>query len=361
MMATKKKKAAKKPAAKIGGKGFGAKIAAPVGSGRLLEDSTYDELYAWLKSSSQTSLDKVAVADFDGLRGVMARQDIAPGEEIIAIPAPFAVDLGADGADVVSAAQRLLATRATEIAPAYEPEEDDDPDEIIMPSSPRSVYWASLPQPDSPDLCTPDFFSEAEMQMVQWPPLVADTVKRTDTICKALSSAGASDASAAYMLRWAVWAVQSRVLTVQGPPDAMGRPGGRKLLIPFIDMFNHKGGTAHYLTGRTDGMLKVKAGSPIRAGEQIFIMYGTPATANDEFVAHYGFHDPSPAAASADRNLVRQCPEALPALSVTTIAEDEALLAAEPPPPYREQLAIRLRLSLKRAAVAEGLLPPTGE
>merc|ERR1712138_300439 len=91
-----------------------------------------------------------------------------------------------------------------------------------------------------------------------------------------LSAAG----GAMRLLRWAVWAVQSRVLTVQGPPDASGRAGGRKLLIPFIDMFNHRAGTKHYLTGRTDGMLKVKAGANVKAGEQIFIMYGTEATSN---------------------------------------------------------------------------------
>ena len=39
------------------------------------------------------------------------------------------------------------------------------------------------------------------------------------------------------LLRWAVWAVQSRVLTVQAPPEGLGAlPAGRKLLIPFIDM-----------------------------------------------------------------------------------------------------------------------------
>ena len=34
----------------------------------------------------------------------------------------------------------------------------------------------------------------------------------------------------------------------------------------------------------------------------------------------------------------------------------QALLAASPPPPYQEALALRLRLALKRAAVQEGLL-----
>ena len=55
-------------------------------------------------------------------------------------------------------------------------------------------------------------------------------------------------------LRWATFLVLSRVLTVQGPA---GSGTLSKLLIPFIDMFNHKAGTKHYLTGRTDGMLKV--------------------------------------------------------------------------------------------------------
>ena len=46
----------------------------------------------------------------------------------------------------------------------------------------------------------------------------------------------------------------------------------------------------------------------------------------------------------------------LSALSTTTEAEDEALLASQPSLSYVEQLPIRLRLSLKRAAKEEGLL-----
>jgi hypothetical protein len=62
-------------------------------------------------------------------------------------------------------------------------------------------------------------------------------------------------------LRWAVWTVLSRVLTVADPTDL----GGHKLLIPLIDMFNHRGGSKHYLTGRTDGMLRVVAGATVDA------------------------------------------------------------------------------------------------
>ena len=124
MLAKTKRKPGKKGATnKISTKGFGARVATKNG-GRLLDEPKYTALYAWLNSSPETKLDKVAVADFDGLRGVMALRDIDKGEEIVAIPATFAVDLGADGADVISAAQRLLAVRAIETEPAYEPDED---------------------------------------------------------------------------------------------------------------------------------------------------------------------------------------------------------------------------------------------
>ena len=231
-----------------------------------------------------------------------------------------------------------------------------------------AAYWAVLPQPDSPDLCTPDFFSEEQLGMLQWPPLVEEARKRTTQVEKALSATvalrGAADAAAEVPggdgsgadatreLQWAVWTILSRVLTVVDPVD----PAGHKLLIPFMDMFNHRGGTKHYLTGRTDGMLRVVAGAPVRAGEQIFIKYGTDQTSNAEFVAHYGFVDPK--AEEADRRLVRSEPQMVPALGHSTLAEDEASLAqlAADKRPYKEQLAVGLRMALKRAALKEGLL-----
>jgi hypothetical protein len=345
----KGKSKANPPTTRLGGRGFGATV--PPRGGKLLQDARYEALYDWLRSSPHTNVKKVGIGEFDGLRGVMALQDIASGEEIVGIPATFAVNLGTESEDPLPAAQRLLATRAGEAE-----------------TSPRAAYWATLPPPDSPDLCTPDFFSEKELQMLQWPPLVVETRGRSAQIRNTLGAAAPSGATSVSSLsaagggmrelRWAVWAVLSRVLTVQGPPNG-GLGGGvtaYKLLIPFIDMFNHKAGTKHYLTGRSDGMLRVVAGSNVKAGDQIFIMYGTPATSNEEFVAHYGFHDPSSTAAAADRVLVRSCSEKVPALAFTSAEEDEALLRSDPALPYQEQLAIKLRLSLKYAAKAEGLL-----
>ena len=249
VMMAAKKKAAKKPKkapTKISPKGFGARVATPAG-GRLLNEPRYEALYEWLRTNPLTNLRKVAVADFDGLRGVMALQDIDKGEEIVGIPATMAVDLGSDASDPLPAAQKLLATRAVEVSDDYDAENPDDDE---SGSEERAAYWATLPPPDSPDLCTPDFFSEKQLRMLQWPPLITVTRQRSAQLRKALGATapsgdtdlGSLSAAGGRMreLRWAVWAVLSRVLTVQGPPDpgmlGGGQPVGRKLLIPFIDM-----------------------------------------------------------------------------------------------------------------------------
>ena len=83
--------------------------------GRRLDSPIYRDLRGWMTDTTlapefcarETRLHKVAPADFDGLRGVMALEDIAPGEEIVAIPARFALDLGTSSTDPLAAAEKL--------------------------------------------------------------------------------------------------------------------------------------------------------------------------------------------------------------------------------------------------------------
>ena len=105
----------------------------------------------------------------------------------------------------------------------------------------------------------------------------------------------------------------------------------------------------HYLSGRTDGQLKVVAGEAVAAGEQVFIVYGTETTSAAELLARYGFV--APGTAAADRQLVMAHADAIPALRATTAQDDAARLAADPPPPL-EELALRFRVALKRATRA---------
>jgi len=102
-MAKTKAKASKKPG-QAKPRGFGKP---PLKQGVLLEDPAYAELNAQLTADG-ANLGRVAIADFDGLRGVMALVDLAKGDEIVSIPGPSAVNLGSQSVDPVQAAVALL-------------------------------------------------------------------------------------------------------------------------------------------------------------------------------------------------------------------------------------------------------------
>ena len=298
----------------------------PKNRGNPLQDDQYKQLAQWLTDQG-ANLNNVQIAEFQNLRGVMATKAIKKGEEIISIPAKCAVDLGSQSEDPVPAAMQMLAAREADA------------------QTPRKIYWQLIPPPDSSDLCTPDFFSEQELQMLRWPPLVVQVRRRSAAIRQALGAAAPSGdtpieqlgvaGGAMRELRWAVWAVQSRVLTVLGPDQE-----GHKLLIPFIDMFNHRASSPHYLTGRSDGSLRVVAGEEISVGEQIFIVYGTESTNNSDFLGHYGFVDAS--ARDADVALLRAYPEAATALDF--VCEEEEGVVRD-----KSELALQFRGALLKA------------
>ena len=165
-------------------------------------------------------------------------------------------------------------------------------------------------------------------------------------------------------LRWAVWLITSRVLTVQGDPDE-GR--SYRLLIPFLDMCNHDRACPHILTGRAmpGGELKVVAGENVAAGDQVNICYGGGVAGNDRFIQDYGFLDRNVAAfdivaqqllgkrrvtegASAGKNIaLADMERTLESLRETPMEQDAQLLETTTDEQIRS--AIEYRLGLKRA------------
>ena len=91
-------------------------------------------------------------------------------------------------------------------------------------------------------------------------------------------------------LRWAVWLVTSRILTVQGEQNT---GESYRLMIPLIDMCNHDRASVHVLTGRAvpGGRLKILAGETVEAGSQVNIPYGGGVAGNDRFIQDYGILD----------------------------------------------------------------------
>mgnify|MGYP006143268151 CR=1 FL=1 len=88
-------------------------------------------------------------------------------------------------------------------------------------------------------------------------------------------------------------------------------------------------------------------------GAQVFIRYGTEQTSNVEFVGHYGFVDPR--ATEADRALVRMSADYLPALSHTTVEEDEVSTHMTDPAPLLHPHGI---LPLSNTVQCCPMLPP---
>eukprot|EP00611_Tribonema_gayanum_P004707 TRINITY_DN1390_c0_g1_i2.p2 TRINITY_DN1390_c0_g1~~TRINITY_DN1390_c0_g1_i2.p2 ORF type:complete len:189 (-),score=59.05 TRINITY_DN1390_c0_g1_i2:76-642(-) len=146
-------------------------------------------------------------------------------------------------------------------------------------------------------------------------------------------------------LKWAVFIVVSRVLTVVRGDDVRFA----KLLIPGIDMFNHDASSPHVLTGRmaAGSSLKVLAGADIKAGTQVNIAYSGGVPRSDRFIQDYGFLDAAGCAEADAILLAGSLGKRYEAqLRETTAADDQALLEGGTLSP-KEALAVQFRLALK--------------
>mmetsp|Transcript_66578 Transcript_66578/g.130564 ORF Transcript_66578/g.130564 Transcript_66578/m.130564 type:complete len:298 (-) Transcript_66578:21-914(-) len=256
---------AKKTATTNISKGFGALKTKPVEwDGVPLEDDETVSFFKYLRENG-ADCSKVCLASFGGLRGVMALTDIRPGEAIMAIPYELCLDLG-PGTDDPTLPALVFHGNFKES------------------NSKSRPYLNKIPTVDSGDCTTTDFFTAQELDLLQCPPIVAETKVRETrlqgrfeeaTLRARLEKAVARGSGEPGVvptleeLRWATWVVVSRVLTVLSDPKQE-----TNCLIPLIDMVNHDPvkGPPQVLSGRAapGGFMKVLAGSQgIKAGEQV--------------------------------------------------------------------------------------------
>jgi len=255
-----------------------------------------------------SNLKRVALAHFSsihpdightkGLRGVVALRPIKKNEIIIQIPYSMSINLGSDRTDVTVAALNLLRSLCQ-----------------YQSTSSMTTIFKSLPSLNGVDCKgSTDFFSMKALDALQFPPILKETLLRRENVRsrfeaqvqpKTLLLGNDAEESTLLVLpdgsnvtedhlRWAVWLVASRVITVQGPSDdEFTTPSCYKLLIPLIDMCNHDRNSPHILSGRatTGGTLKIVAGCNIAAGDEITICYGGGVEGNDRFIQDYGFLD----------------------------------------------------------------------
>jgi len=332
-------------ASKISSKGFGGKD-----EGKIIKSQEYDALLEWLHAGG-VDTSRVALADFGGLRGLMATRDIAKGEPVFQLPAEMAVDLGDAKASKEPFPYALEFLRA-----------------FHAPDNPRRAYFDLLPQADEA-WTTTDHWTDAQLEMLEWEPVIAETKRRQQAMRDLVKEILASpekraehpflkDEEQGYaQLRWAVALVLSRCLTVFGP-DAGAQTTQRKLLIPFLDMFNHEAGCEQVLSGRAaaGGRLSVVAGAPVKKGQQVNIEYFGGAAANDRFLQDHGFLDLGPSTKRFDRETFSAQIIPIPNFQSfvdklkekTSWQEDQKYLKANPDLGRIETLAIEYRIILKK-------------
>ncbi|CAB9514494.1 expressed unknown protein [Seminavis robusta] len=373
--AAKKKKTKtknKSAAAPAGIKGFGGAsttTAASSSSSNVATDRSKPALafYDYMEEQQHGAggnLKRAALGYFGSLRGVVAMRDLKKGDAIIDIPYEMAINLGQEGGDPTLPALELLKDYCQQ-------QQQQQPDNN---NNPRKAYYDMLPPFRGDDsLGSTDFFSDAALEALQSPTVVDETLKRRQR-CQMRFDQDIDESFPRWIdgtpvtsehLQWAVWLITSRVLTVQGD-SSEGK--SYRLLIPFLDMCNHDRSSPHILSGRAvpGGSLKVVAGAPVKAGEQINIAYGGGVAGNDRFLQDYGFLDSDAKAndivalqllgkrrilegAGAGRIMAEADREAaLKLLRSTTMDQDRVLLEeAKEDPGLRS--AIQFRLGVKQA------------
>jgi hypothetical protein len=252
---------------------------------------------------------------------------------LISIPHTLALDLG-DSADPVATGLRLL--RVME-------------EHAVAPKDAAlGAYLRLLPALGGSDYSTTtDFFSEQELEMLQWPPVEAETRGRQARYREMAAAEGVGEEA----LKWATWLVVSRVIAVSIPSVGL-----HKLLIPFLDFLNHDGDSPHELQVKRVAsglLLTVVAGAEIRPGDEVSFVYGGGTLGSDRFIQDYGFLD-ADHTRSLDRRLVEGQPERVrEALKATSADEDRVLLSSDGGKKLTpsEALAIQFRLGLKVAAM----------
>jgi len=337
-------------------KGFTTK-AKLVGPAKQISSPKISKLMAWMEKGG-ANVGKVCVADFNGLRGVAALQDIEAGEAIVTVPQDLSLNLGSEGSNPGYAAAQLV--------------------RIETDTERKAAGWFQEfldVLPPYAECDTTDFFSDEELAALEWPSIIEET-KRRYTMLRSTYDATqiasvqekANNAKFTYEeFMWGVYQVVSRVLTIYTNAD-----GGIKYLIPMIDFFNHDPSSANTLKC-SQGIFSVVAGKRIKAGQQINIVYGSGLLNNDRIVQEYGFveaecpNDVKQLVMPATKDLLPGFPfagmgkdeqglSALLAGFSTSAEEDEKLL---PTLQGKMRIAVSFRLEKKRA-IARALAQLSG-
>jgi len=162
------------------------------------------------------------------IRGIVALKDLKKGDVVIRIPYEAAINLGQEGGDPTKPAVELLSKYCASMI-----------EKNKVDTKAKTPYYRMLPGYMSEDcLGSTDFYSDKALETLQSPLIVEETMKRRERT-KAMFEKESNFLPSwidgipitEKHLRWAVWLITSRILTVEGAAE---EKISYRMLIPFL-------------------------------------------------------------------------------------------------------------------------------
>ena len=207
---------------------------------------------------------------------------------------------------------------------------------------------------------TPDFYSDEEIDLLEFPRIVEKAKERKQLISELSAGLEAGDD-----LAYATWLVSSRAFPLSiAEDDVAFRYDDRgqilskaerhwiRVMVPLLDMANHQSEPNAKLTlidpEKDEAWFALETLRPIPAGKEITIAYGSGADSSVELLANYGF---VPESNPLDTYMLRKGgDDCLTSLAdwTTTIDEDKSVLEMASDEPNLQKI-LKFRIKLKEA------------
>lgn len=307
---------------------------------------------------------EIGISDATGRRGVYTTKSYRKNDIICRIPS--ACVLALSNPDLGGTDTPTFAHCGRNFLDMYQ----NDP----AASKTWKAYLDTLPSPSKNFDATPDFFTDEEIEAMEFP-LIIDEVKRhlveIAEVCASSCEDGDGDSIPFEDLQFATWLVSSRAVEIsmedssasdekeEPLPEGVLAPPSTKsirVMIPYLDMINHSSDDAntelHLIDPeKDDAWFTMRATRNIRAGKEITTSYGNGVETSVGLLRRYGF---VPEVNRFDKFMLKRggdgCIGGLKGWS-TTLVEDEKALAEESGLTENMRTVLLLRCQLKRSYV----------
>lgn len=223
-----------------------------------------------------------------GIRGLYATKNFKKGEIICRIPSDCALALsdpqmGGDDVPTIAHGGRNYILLYQDDAKACK---------LWAP------YLNTLPTEEANFDATPDYYSDEEVEALEFPRFVESAKTRKQQIQDLAEKEGMTFSD----LQFATWLVSSRSfqISISNEPEAAGAGSvasvqkSIRVLLPYLDMINHNSNEAnaelHLIDPEKDeAWFAIRATRPIKAGKEVTIAYGTGVDSSFDLLLNYGF------------------------------------------------------------------------